>query len=225
MIVIGQVKKTIMINLSYFRGCMVGFAAAAPSFGLSILCVRRTLTEGWRCGVISGLGVATVDAFYSAIASLGADSVAHLLEHYHHWLRGFAGLLLCILGCKIALMPAVQLASVQGKTLLNRYGSMLALTLVDPIPIFLSVVILVGIQPITYPFQVGMLSLGVFSGSMLWWLGLCSTCELLRSRLRNDSGRVERSLFHPTALKWLNRGMGATLFGCGLTVISSSYRL
>ncbi|MBD2069521.1 LysE family transporter [Leptolyngbya sp. FACHB-671] len=210
-----------MMNLSYFRGCMVGLAAAAPSVGLSILCVRRTLAEGWLCGVTSGLGIATVDAFYSAIASSGADLVAHLLEHYHHWLRGFAGLLLCIVGCRIALMPAIQLASVHNTKLLNRYGSMLALTLADPVPIFLSIVILAGIKPTTYPFHVGMLSLGVFSGSMLWWLGLCSTCELLRSRLKNYSARVGRSPFHPTVLKWLNRFAGATLFGCGLMVISS----
>lgn len=184
-----------MINLSYFRGYAIGLAAAVPSVGLNVLCVRRTLAESWLCGVVSGLGVATADAFYSAIASYGADSLAHLLEHYHHWLRGFAGLL-CAIGCKIVLMPAAQLGSVQGRKLLERYGSMLALTLADPVPIFWSIVILAGIKSTASPLHAGMLSLGVFSGSMLWWLTLCSTCELLRSKLQ---GRCfgGRSPFEP----------------------------
>lgn len=211
------------MNLSYFKGCMIGLTAAAPPAGLSILCVRRTLTEGWLCGMVSGLGIATADACYSFIAGLGIDLIEQLLNHYHYWLRGFAGLLLCGIGCKIALtLPTCPLASAKGKKLLARYGSMLALTLADPVPIFLATVVLVGIKPTDQPLHAGMLSLGVFSGSALWWLMLCSTCELLRFRLqRYPHSSAVRSLFHPATLKWLNRIAGAVLFSFGLILLSS----
>lgn len=209
-----------MLSLSYFKGCTIGFAAAAPIGGISILCMRRTFAEGWLCGVVSALGVATADGFYSFIAIVAAELIVPILEQYHHWLRVLAGVLLCGMACKIALTsPTIQLAPVQGRKLLDRFGSMFALTLADPVPIFLMIVILSGIKSANHSFHAGMLSFGVFSGSMLWWLLLCSTCELLRSRLKRTD-RGTRSIFHPAAINWLNRVAGAVLFGFGLIVLS-----
>jgi threonine/homoserine/homoserine lactone efflux protein len=52
-------------------GCIIGFTTAAPLGSIGVLCIQRTLTGGILCGIFSGLGSATTDAFYSAIASLG----------------------------------------------------------------------------------------------------------------------------------------------------------
>lgn len=211
-----------MMSLSYFKGCTIGLAAAAPIGGVSILCIRRTFAEGWLCGIVSGLGVATADAFYSFISGIGASLIAPLLEQYHYWLQVLAGVLLCAIACKIALtLPTAQLVPLQGRKLLGRYGSMFALTLADPVPILLSIVILSGINSTANSVHAGMLSMGVFSGSMLWWLLLCSACELLRSKLRRVHCGTPRSIVHLAAIKWLNRIAGAALFGCGLVVLSS----
>lgn len=209
-----------MLSISYFNGCVIGLAAAVPIGGISILCIRRTFAEGWLCGIVSGLGAATADGFYSLIAGMGATSIVPLLEQYQDRMRILAGVLLCAIACKIALMPTAQLHPVQGGKLLNRYSSMLALTLVDPIPIFLAIVILAGIQSTNHSLHAVMLSLGVFSGSMLWWFLLSSTCTLLHIRLKRVHCRTSQSIIHPNIVKWLNRSTGAALFGYGMYVLS-----
>lgn len=44
------------------KGCIIGFSTAMPIGSIGVLCIRRTLTGGFLCGAISGLGSATVDA-------------------------------------------------------------------------------------------------------------------------------------------------------------------
>src|SRR5881628_2135988 len=52
-------------------GFLVGFPIAASPGPISVLVLRRTLARGWRSGLISGLGVATGDAIYAALAAFG----------------------------------------------------------------------------------------------------------------------------------------------------------
>jgi threonine/homoserine/homoserine lactone efflux protein len=61
------------------RGFAFGFAIAASPGPIFFLCLRRTLLRGWPAGVVSGLGVATADAFYAAIAVFGIAAVASVL--------------------------------------------------------------------------------------------------------------------------------------------------
>jgi len=56
---------------SFARGLALGFAVAAPVGPMSLLCIRRTLVGGFSAGVLSGLGVATADALYGAVAAFG----------------------------------------------------------------------------------------------------------------------------------------------------------
>ena len=57
------------------RGFALGFAVAASPGPIFFLCVRRTLTQGRLTGLASGLGVATADGFYAAIATFGVAAL------------------------------------------------------------------------------------------------------------------------------------------------------
>ena len=61
------------------RGFVLGFTIAAAVGPISLLCIRRTLAEGRVVGLVSGLGVATADATYGAIAAFGLTAVTDLL--------------------------------------------------------------------------------------------------------------------------------------------------
>jgi hypothetical protein len=54
-----------------FRGFILGFTIAAAVGPISLLVIRRTLAEGRVVGLTSGLGVATADGTYGAIAAFG----------------------------------------------------------------------------------------------------------------------------------------------------------
>ena len=64
----------------FFRGLILGFVIAAPVGPVGILCVYRTLTKGKIHGLISGLGAATADAIYGAIAALGLTFISSFLN-------------------------------------------------------------------------------------------------------------------------------------------------
>ncbi len=53
------------------RGFALGFAVAASPGPIFFLCLRRTVLRGRLYGFVSGLGVATADAVYAAIAAFG----------------------------------------------------------------------------------------------------------------------------------------------------------
>ena len=55
------------------RGLVLGFTIAAAVGPISLLVIRRTLAEGRVVGLVSGMGVATADATYGAIAAFGRD--------------------------------------------------------------------------------------------------------------------------------------------------------
>ncbi len=61
------------------RGFILGFTIAAAVGPISLLVIRRTLAEGRIVGLVSGLGVATADATYGAIAAFGLGAISQVL--------------------------------------------------------------------------------------------------------------------------------------------------
>ena len=63
----------------YLRGVAVGFAIAFVLGPIGLLVIRRTVDRGWSYGLLSGVGVATADALYGAIAAFGLTAVSNVL--------------------------------------------------------------------------------------------------------------------------------------------------
>jgi len=199
------------MNLSFFlRGLLIGFSIAAPVGPIGVLCLRRTLAEGRLAGLVSGLGAATADAFYGSIAGFGVTFVANALVQQQTWLRLVGGLFLCYLGVRTFLArPAEQSAQVQGKGLLGNYASTFFLTLTNPVTIlsFAGIFAGLGLSEGTDYLSAGLLVLGVFLGSALWWLTLSTGASLLRSRIT------------PLVLRWVNRASGVVIAVFGVIAL------
>src|SRR5437867_809296 len=82
------------------RGALLGFSIAAVFGPIGLLCLRRTLVSGFAIGLVSGLGAATADASYAAIAGFGLSAVASLLVDQRVWLRLVGGGFLVYLGLR-----------------------------------------------------------------------------------------------------------------------------
>ena len=82
----------------FLRGLALGIVVAAPVGPMSLLCMRRTLAGGFSAGILSGLGIATADGIYSAVAAFGLVAVSDLLVGQQRWLRLLGGLTLIYLG-------------------------------------------------------------------------------------------------------------------------------
>ena len=75
----------------FLRGLVIGFSIAAPVGPIGVLCIRRTLAGGRLHGLVSGLGAATADASYGAIASFGLTAISGVLVDQQVWLRLIGG--------------------------------------------------------------------------------------------------------------------------------------
>ncbi len=203
-----------MINLDFFlRGLVIGFSIAAPVGPIGVLCIRRTLAEGRRYGLASGLGAATADALYGAVAGFGLTVVRDVLTGQQGWLRLIGGAFLLYLGARTFLAkPAQESARAQGRGLFGAYASTFALTLTNPMTILSFAAIFAGLGLADsggdFP-AAATLVLGVFGGSAAWWLTLSGAVSLVRAR------------FDARALAWVNRLSGAIIVAFGLTALAS----
>ena len=202
------------MNATFFlRGLVIGFSIAAPVGPIGVLCIRRTLAGGRLHGLASGLGAATADASYGAVAGFGLTAVSGVLVEQQVWLRLIGGLFLCALGIRTILArPASEAASASRNGLLGAYVSTFALTLTNPLTILSFVAIFAGLGIAETGADYGAaltLVAGVFVGSAAWWLLLSGGVSLLRER------------FTPRRMRWVNRLSGAVLVAFGLAALAS----
>jgi threonine/homoserine/homoserine lactone efflux protein len=192
----------------FIKGMIIGLSIAVPVGPIGILCIRRTLTQGRITGFLSGLGAATADAFYGAIAGFGLTFLSNLLTGNQTGLRLIGGGLLCIIGVKTFLStPADHGASVEGSNLWNAYLSTFFLTLTNPMTILFFAAVFAGLgvgKATNHYISAGILVMGVFIGSGMWWLILTGFTGILEG------------LFNFKRLQWLNRVSGLIIFGFGL---------
>ncbi len=195
------------MNLSFFfKGLLVGFSIAAPVGPIGVLCIRRALAYGRMTGFISGLGAASADAAYGCIAGFGLTIISNFLVSQQVWLKIIGGIFLCYLGIKTFLeKPAKEPA--KSTQVAGAYASTFFLTLTNPMTIlsFLAVFAGLGLANTTGSYgDAGLLVVGVFLGSALWWLLLANSVSLFREKL---SDRI---------LKWINRISGMIILVFGL---------
>jgi threonine/homoserine/homoserine lactone efflux protein len=202
------------MDLSFLlRGLIIGFSIAAPVGPIGVLCIRRTLAEGRVHGLVSGLGAATADAIYGCVAGFGLTFVSGILISQQVWLRLIGGAFLCYLGFKTFLArPAERAVSARSGGLAGTYASTFFLTITNPMTIlsFAAVFAGLGLAGANGNYvSAGVLVLGVFAGSALWWLILSGGVGMFRAR------------FNPGGLRWVNRISGVVITGFGLLALLS----
>jgi threonine/homoserine/homoserine lactone efflux protein len=173
----------------FIRGVILGFTIAAAVGPISLLVIRRTLAEGRLVGLVSGMGVATADATYGAIAAFGLTALTDLLVDWRRVLGLVGGAFLLWLAWRtFTAVPgeaADDDAPGRGKRgLAAAYLSTLGLTLANPMTILSFAALFVGLG-ITGGDAAGasVLTLGVFAGSAAWWVVLTTLVGSLRSRI------------------------------------------
>lgn len=169
------------------RGFVLGFTIAAAVGPISLLVIRRTLAEGRVVGLASGLGVATADGTYGAIAAFGLTAVTDLLIDWRRALGLIGGAFLLWLAWRTARTEPAEAATVADRPrrgLPAAYLTLLGLTLTNPMTILSFAALFVGLG-VTGGDAAGatLLTLGVFAGSSAWWVVLTAVVGALRSRV------------------------------------------
>jgi threonine/homoserine/homoserine lactone efflux protein len=202
----------------FLRGLAIGFAVAFALGPIGLLVIRRTLDRGWAYGFLSGVGVATADATYGAIAAFGLTVITELLVGADRWLGilgGAALVVMAIRALRSTLASDAAPVARSDSTRLDRptaaWASMVGLTLTNPATILSFGALFASIGAGTGgPAGAAAVVAGVFLGSVAWWAILTFAVSSLRARL---TPRVVRGINVVAALVIGAFGVGAIVLG------------
>lgn len=181
------------------RTFLIGLAVAMPVGAMAVLCMERTLERGWGSGAATGLGIATADGVYAGLAAFGITALTSALTAWQAPLRAVGGVALVYLALR-SLARSTPASSADGTGeeqtpspggVLRSYTSAVALTLTNPMTIiaFAAVFMSAGLADLGGPRSSLVATLGIFTGSLSWWLVLCSLVALARHRIAEGTAR------------------------------------
>ena len=195
------------------KSIFIGFSIAAPVGPIGVLCIQRTLRQGRLAGFLTGLGAATADSAYGAVAAFGLSFLTDFLIGFQLWLRLAGGAFLLYLGVRTFFSrPPEAGVTVNKKGLLSCYCSTVLLTITNPMTILSFTAVFAGAGF----FQTGggtwptLMVIGVFLGSAFWWLALSFGVSLLRKRLK------------PSFMLAVNRISGAVIAAFAVFMIAGA---
>ena len=198
------------------RGFLLGLAVAASPGPIFFLCFRRTLAQGRLIGLASGLGVATADAFYAAIATFGIAALTSAFVAGRRPLAVIGGLVLILLAVRILMerrRAAEAPPAVTARSLVMAYASTLGLTITNPATIvsFAALAATLGFGTGGYAVGTAVVVLGVLLGSATWWCILVVGASLLRSRVT------------PSVVGWISTVSGLAIAVLGILAVITAF--
>lgn len=221
-------------TLFLFKGLAIGLAIAAPVGPIGVLCIRRTFAEGRIAGFVTGLGAATADAMYGAVAAFGLTAISGFLLGFQDPLRVVGGLFLLALGVKTFFArPSAAAPRPQVGGFAAAWLATVVLTLANPATVlsFAAVFAGAGLGQQSYGTAeaLAMVS-GVFLGSAAWWLFLSSVVERWRRRHPEFASMAPGAVggavvtgvtlgLASNTLRRINQASGVLLFAFGVTAL------
>ena len=191
------------------RGVLAGLAIAIPVGPVNVLCISRTITNGRVAGIISGLGAATADTFYGGIAGFSITLIINFLIEERFWIRLVGGALLIGIGLVYWFKRPKSLKEEQEESTHSAYVTTLLLTLTNPTTVLSFLAVMAGLrlgEPRPWTLTL-FLVLGIFCGSMIWWIVLAFISGHFRDR------------FNDRAVVIMNRIAACAIGGFGLLTI------
>lgn len=198
------------------KGLFIGFLSSAPMGPVGMLCIQRTLNEGKKQGLITGLGAAVGDmliALLAIIAALGLGFSTEFIQQHEGPLKIVGSVVLIAFGYVVFNKnPSKSLTKLKENAMSfwRVFASSLGLTVSNIATLFLYIALFARFNVIDAdkPFGYDLLTISFIGiGAMLWWLLVTYFVNKLRSR------------FNPRGLQIFNKIIGVLLVGLGVAGI------
>jgi threonine/homoserine/homoserine lactone efflux protein len=184
---------------------------------IAVLSIQRTLNKGFKSGFISGVGASSADMIYAIIVGFSITFVSDFLTQYQDYFRIIGGMFLVFIGVRIfSSNPGKQIRRLRlkGNNYYKDFITSFFLTISNPLTIIAFGAFFAGLGMIDKTgdsFSIVIMLLSVFSGALMWWLGLISVVTIFKKRIRLRS------------LLWINRITGTLIVIFALYLIVSVF--
>ncbi|MDR1171055.1 MAG: LysE family transporter [Bacteroidales bacterium] len=199
------------------KGFLLGIVVSVPLGPVGALCIQRTISKGYRAGLLGGLGAACADLIYALIAGFGVSVVIDRLLKVRKWIQIGGSIVFMVMACKVFYTnPAIQVRRNrrQKQRPLEDFMTTFLLTFSNPTPVFVFMAAFAGFivhEEINYH-DIILSIAGVFIGCLGWWAVLVSVVNLFRNRIR---------LRH---LLWVNKVTGAIVCIFAIALLIEAFR-
>lgn len=202
-----------LIANPFLRGLIVGLLMAAPIGAVGVMCIKRSLSDGWLRAMAVGMGSAVVDAGFGTVAGLGLTFVSTFVTDHQVAIGVVGSVIVMGIGVATYLSP-VKAETVKVESGLKRrdFATAFMLSVSNPATLLGAVGLFAAlgqVDPKTAPQSAMVLIGGVFAGSMAWWVFLTAAAGFFRQ------------WFVPETLARMNKIEGAVIavLGAGLALV------
>ncbi|MBD8389724.1 LysE family translocator [Dysgonomonas sp. BGC7] len=198
------------------KGLFIGFLSSAPMGPVGMLCIQRTLNEGKKHGLFTGIGAVVGDmviALLAIIAALGLGFSTEFIQQHEGPLKVVGSIVLIVFGYFVFNKnPSKNLTKLKEKTtsFWKVFISSFILTISNIATLFLYIALFARFNVIDSekPFGYDLITIFFIGiGAFLWWLLVTYIVNKLRTR------------FNPRGLQIFNRIIGLLLIGLGVAGI------
>ncbi len=177
-------------------GGVAGLAIAMPIGAIATLILFTSADRGWRIGAAAGLGAATVDGVYAAVAVLLGAALAPVIDSVAGPLRVASAVVLVIIGAVMIISafrrraPDARTSAPLMRTPARTYFLVLGITIVNPTTVVYFAALVVGSSTSVDGTAAGILFVvGAFGASAAWQLVLATGGATLGRVLGGERGR------------------------------------
>src|SRR5215203_3225874 len=177
---------------------------------MGVLCIQRTLSLGFTAGLTTGLASATVHLLYGSAAMFGLSTAAMSLSFLHSSVLPILSAVLLFWFAAKLLFRDVQigvLAPASARQTISTYFSAFAMAISNPVTLMLFVATFPAFAAFNDGVRSAAVVIGVFAGSLTWWIALTVAVACGRERL------------DPRTLRYANKGAGVAMAVFATTIL------
>lgn len=163
----------------FLKGLLIALIFGIPAGAIGVLCVNRSIENGFFPGFITGLGSSTADTIYAVIGAFGITLITDFLQHHQKIIGVAGGVLIFVYGILMLFKKNEKKTDEKmksekdGRSLLSYFLTSFSIAILNPATIltFLIAFTSFGIACQTF-YQSFFLVAGIFLGTIIWWFAI-----------------------------------------------------
>ena len=199
------------------KGFVLGLLVSIPLGPVGAIAIQRTISKGYKAGLLGGLGAACADLVYALIAGFGVSVIINWLVKVRTWIQTGGSFIFMYMAYKVFFTnPAIQVRRQRHRKHrpLEDFMATFLLTFSNPTPVFVFMAAFAGFfvhEEVQY-LEIIVSIASVFAGCLSWWVVLVSGVNMFRSKIR---------LRH---LLWVNKITGVVVLIFAVLLLIQTFR-